>query len=154
MKYIKHSDPFALANKLRTFSRSLEDIVLLLKELNDDKHESLRRHFKDENNITIYYKYAGTKILKISLRHNKDNTVSMVFLLFKNNWIPNHLYENIKDFYNYTKLDLSNYIFTESEGPHKRYKSTRYKFDYTECNNILKLLNSFEIYTNSMKYNL
>ena len=70
MRYIKHSDPFALANKLRTFSKSLEDIVLLLKELNDDKHETLRRHFKDQNNITIYYKYSGTKILKISLRHN------------------------------------------------------------------------------------
>lgn len=146
-RYIKHSDPLALYNKLRTFSEKLEKILLLLKKLNNDDREKVKRYFKDENNISIYYFVSGTKILKISLTHNKDNSVTMTIIFFKNYWCI-----NINFFINFINETLSDYKFSEKDK--KKYNTTKFKFHYLESNRILELIKNYEIYINSIKYNL
>ena len=152
-RYLKHSDPLSLHNKLRTFSEKIEKIIFLLKNLNNNDRDKVKRLFKDEYNITIYYFYGGTKQIKIGLTYNKDNTVSMTITIFNlPSFIPDEMKKNINFFVDFIKKELGNYFINEND--HKKFITIKFKFHYLECDKILELMNQYQIYTDSSKYNL
>ena len=61
---IKHSDPIAINNILNDFSRKIEDVIILLKKL-DNFNSTVRRYFLGNGNIRIIYNSNYSKLLTV-----------------------------------------------------------------------------------------
>lgn len=151
-KFLKHSDPLSLANKLRNFSSEIEDVLIKLQEINDNI-DTVKRFFIDQNRISLYYIHKGTKLIKIALVHKKDNYVSMLFTLFNQGWwINDKTFKNIQFFFDLVEDELKEYITNINDN--KKYKSVKFDFHISEQDKILELINSYNAYINSLKYNI
>jgi len=151
---IKHNDSIALNHPLRNFSRKLEDIVILLKELDNFDKSTVRRYFMDDEKIYIIYKHKSHQLLKICLQMQSE----MIHLLISETsvrfWNKGHI-ENSLDFFDFVDRELREYR-SENYEPivSSNFTYARYIFPINKMNDILNDLSAYESYIDSTKYNL
>lgn len=148
---LKHSDPLAINHSLRDFSRKIEDVVIVLKNLDNLKDGSVKRFFNTDGHITIIYRYYYRKLLKISLIQSNEN-VLLIFRVFKQYFQQNNE-KNTKIFNNLMKLNLNKYKI-ETPNITNKEEMIYFNFPLTKINIVLKKIEEYYIEIESKKYNL
>ena len=146
---IKHTDPLAVNNPLKDFSRKLEDIIIEITKIDNYKDSTVRRYFNDDGKIHINYINHYSKIMKILLQTINDDVLMDIYC-YKNKYKIN----TSLDFCNFAKYNLEEYI-TIDKNPENALNNNmiqlQFHFPLSEINNIL---DSLEYYSASKKYNL
>ena len=152
---IKHSDPIALNHPLRDFSRKLEDMIILLKELDNFKNSTVKRYFTDDGKIDICYRTPDLKLLLTSLQIQDDMIHLRISDTAVRSWNENYI-ENSLDFFDIVNKELREYRSKSEERVNSSdFTYVRYIFPISKMNDILNdIFSTYEIYTDSIKYNI
>jgi hypothetical protein len=144
---IKHTDPLAVNNPLKDFSRKLEDIIIEITKIDNYKDSTVRRYFNDDGKIHINYINHYSKIMKILLQTINDDVLMDIYC-YKNKYKIN----TSLDFCNFAKYNLEEYITIDSNDTRGNIiKQLQFHFPLSEIN---KILDSLDYYSASKKYNL
>jgi len=150
---IKHSDPIAINNILNDFSRKIEDVIILLKKL-DNFNSTVRRYFLGNGNIRIIYNSNYSKLLTVELKSNsKDVDLTIYSYIVRNNEIVN---KNSIDFFNFVNFKLKKYEIDDGQYFNISSNATikHYNFPIHKLNTILNEIEEYGNFIEMNKYNL
>ena len=149
---IKHSNPMALNHILRDFSRKIEDMVILLKELDNFDNSTVKRYFDDNGEIRIVYKYSYHKLLKVSMRVQSQMIDFVITDTAINSWNEKYI-ENSLNFFDIINFQLREYK-TKDDNYGSEINHVHYTFSINKINEILNKLLIYEQEILNNKFNI